>query len=182
MGRKITIAAIQFAEAMRQQLEVLGFFKPDLHPVIEEAARHAGVREPGDQIPSHVDGVELDVGEGMEQCEAATRSMRRTAGHVAWGRRSGREGRPGCSGIVRGSERAPRSRVRANHLFAVAWARLTFKSTSRAVTIMNAASHNVAGSVGNPAGERSDAIVALSHVGDRSGLSGDAEDVTSARR
>jgi len=46
-----------------------GFFIGDAHPIIVKAG--PGRLESGDQVPSEVDGIELDMGNGVEQCDAA---------------------------------------------------------------------------------------------------------------
>ena len=62
MGRLVAIRAAELDETPRQQVEVLGFFETHLHPVVEKWTWHRLMREPPDQVPSHVNGIQFDVG------------------------------------------------------------------------------------------------------------------------
>ena len=55
----------EIGEARGEQGEVLGLLGGDRDPVVVERARQALVGEARDDVPGEVDGVELDVGEGV---------------------------------------------------------------------------------------------------------------------
>jgi hypothetical protein len=47
-----------------------GFFIGDAHPIIVEAGSRR--LESRNQVPRKVNGIELDMGKGVEQCDAAS--------------------------------------------------------------------------------------------------------------
>ena len=83
MRGQVAVAPSEFRKSLPQKAEMLRFFKPDLRPVVMKRTRHVLVGEPGDQIPCHVDGVQFDVGERMEQRKPASLSTRAPPWHIA---------------------------------------------------------------------------------------------------
>ena len=71
MSRQVAIARVEICEPTGQQFEMAGFLGGDADPVVEEVARQSLAGGPGNQVPSQVDGVELDMGEGVDQRHAA---------------------------------------------------------------------------------------------------------------
>jgi hypothetical protein len=66
MGRQVAVSGVQFRQALRQQGEVARLFAGDENPVGEEAFGQFRTGETGDDVPGQIDGVELDMGQGVE--------------------------------------------------------------------------------------------------------------------
>ena len=77
MRRQIAIPGPELRQPACQQLEVAGLLGGDTDPVIEKLARQSRTGEPGNEIPGEVDCVELDMGESVDQREAACRGAER---------------------------------------------------------------------------------------------------------
>jgi hypothetical protein len=71
MRRQIAIPGPELRQPASEQLEVVGLLGGDTDPFIEKLARQSRAGESGDEIPSEVDRVELDMGKGVEECCAA---------------------------------------------------------------------------------------------------------------
>jgi hypothetical protein len=77
---------------------MLGFFVGGLDPVVIEAQGHRLVGEAGDDVPVQIDGVQLDMGDGVQKRDPPLGRSGAAAGHVPWVkqfglRRAGRENR-----------------------------------------------------------------------------------------
>ena len=79
MGGDVAVIRTQRTKTFTHQVEMLGFFEGDLHPAIEEALRHGGRGEAGDDIQRQIGGVEFDMGDGVQERDPPVRRMQRTA-------------------------------------------------------------------------------------------------------
>lgn len=68
----------------RQEAEVLGLFQRDCHPAIEERARHCLAGKAGDDVEREIDGVQFDMGERVDQSDAAFNRMHGAPLDRAW--------------------------------------------------------------------------------------------------
>src|SRR6516165_1807367 len=95
MSRQIAVAGANLGQPARQQFEVIGLLSGDLDPIVEESARQFLAGEPGNQVPGEVDRVELDVGEGVKERDAACQRTERSAFRHLLGRTQRWAFRPG---------------------------------------------------------------------------------------
>ena len=93
VGRKVTIVVALAAQVIAQQPEVFGLFGRNAHPVQVVIARHA-IKSPHG-IQRQVDGVELDVGDGVDENGAALGGGGRAAGHLGVAQQLGALGAAG---------------------------------------------------------------------------------------
>ncbi|GAA4251991.1 hypothetical protein GCM10022293_25070 [Azospirillum formosense] len=104
MGRQLAIAGTELVQPLLQHLEMPGLVVGDLHPVVGEALGHPLADEAAHDVPGEVDGVQLDVGQRVEQGDTVLRAAAAPAlGHVA-GQHQGRTLRAG--GAFRRGQRA----------------------------------------------------------------------------
>ena len=90
-------------KTVADQIEMLGFFVRRLDPVVIISRRHRMAREPRDQVPVQIDGVELDMGDRVQQGDASGQgagaparnlARRHKLGHFGPGREIRRRGGP----------------------------------------------------------------------------------------
>ncbi len=81
MRVEVAVVAAEFAQPLAQHHEVAGLVVGHLHPVAMEVRRQAA--EAVDGIPCQVDGIELDVGDGMQERGAALVAAEAAARQVA---------------------------------------------------------------------------------------------------
>ena len=74
MGGEVAIGGTELGKPRGDELEMRGLLIGDLDPILEEAARQIGRCEARDEIPGEVDGIELDMGEGVEEGDAPRRA------------------------------------------------------------------------------------------------------------
>jgi hypothetical protein len=96
VGVEIAVVVAQAAQVLAQQREVQGLFTGHLQPVAVEVLRHA---EAPEGVQGQVDGVELDVADGVQQRGPALRREGRPGGHLVGRHQKGRSGRPGRPGV-----------------------------------------------------------------------------------
>ncbi len=75
MGRQRAVARAERLQPVGQQQEVLGLLVGHPHPIVDVGARKPGVREAGHGVPGEVDGVQLDVGESVQQRDPSGRRL-----------------------------------------------------------------------------------------------------------
>ena len=68
MCREIAILSCEVSKSPGQQLEMDRFLRGNTYPIVKEGERQRLTREPRNYVPGEVDGVELDMCEGVEQC------------------------------------------------------------------------------------------------------------------
>lgn len=61
---------------------MLRFLEGDPHPAIEERIRHALGREPRDDVEGEIDGIQLDMGDGMQKGDASAQRRQRATGNT----------------------------------------------------------------------------------------------------
>jgi hypothetical protein len=71
VSRQIAIGGSELGQPAGQQSKMASLLGGDADPVVEEVARQSLAGEPGDQVPSEVDGVELDMSQRMKEGDAA---------------------------------------------------------------------------------------------------------------
>ena len=67
MRRQVAVAGSELGEPARQQLEMQRLFASDADPIVIEGRGQRFAGKPGNDVPGEIDGVELDMREGMEQ-------------------------------------------------------------------------------------------------------------------
>src|SRR5690606_26004135 len=65
----VTVIRTQRLEAVTQQREMSGFVVGHFHPAVEEAARYGFGGKTGNNVERKIDGVQLDMSEGMHQSD-----------------------------------------------------------------------------------------------------------------
>ena len=70
MGGQVAIGGAELGKPRGDEFEMRRHLIGDLDPIVEEAARQIGRCETRDQVPGEVDGIELDMGEGVEEGDA----------------------------------------------------------------------------------------------------------------
>ena len=84
MRRQIAIVDAERVEARLQHGEMARLVIRHANPVVEKSRRPIiGSTEPADQIPGEIDGVELDMGDGVEQGDAPAQTAGAAARHMA---------------------------------------------------------------------------------------------------
>ena len=81
MGRQVAIGRAERGEALAKQPEVARLLTGHGDPVVVEPARQILVRKARDDVPGEVDGVELDMGERVQQRDTAGQ---RLCGAAPW--------------------------------------------------------------------------------------------------
>ncbi len=97
MGVQIAVGRTEFREPLRQHQVVPGLVVADRDPVVEKGTGKILMREPGEDIESEIDGVQLDMGQRVEQCDAALRARRNSSARHLARRAQGRVCGPGRS-------------------------------------------------------------------------------------
>ena len=99
MGGEIAIGGAELGEPGGDELEMRGLLIGDIDPIVEESAGQLRRGEAGDQVPGEIDGVELDMGEGVEEGDAPTSPGPALRLGISFGASSsGLSGRAGRSG------------------------------------------------------------------------------------
>ena len=97
MGRQVAIGGIQFCQPVIQHQEMAGLVIGDTQPVVKKGARQVGTCIAAGHVERKVNGVQFDMGDGMQQGNAPAGGRPDTpARHIA-GRfqfRPGRASRP----------------------------------------------------------------------------------------
>src|SRR6266481_3490686 len=79
MRWQIAVDDPEIGQPAGQQFEMMGLFRGDADPVVEERTRQFRGGEPGDDIPAEIDRVELDMGEGVKERDPPRRRAERAA-------------------------------------------------------------------------------------------------------
>ncbi len=77
MGGQIAIIGAEIIEPLAHHAEVLGLFISHLHPAVEEGIRYMRRGETRHDVERQIDGIELDMGNRVEQGDAAMHCMER---------------------------------------------------------------------------------------------------------
>ena len=67
MGRQLAVDCAVLCQVVREHMEVAGLVGRDAHPIVVKCTRQILGRKTGYQVPGEVDGVELDVGDGVDK-------------------------------------------------------------------------------------------------------------------
>ncbi len=86
MGGQIAIVCTEASQPVAHQPEMFCLFEGDLHPAIEKGMRHRLAGITGDNVEREIDGVEFDMGNGVQQRDTALDAVKRAAFHC--GRRN----------------------------------------------------------------------------------------------
>ncbi|MNS96030.1 hypothetical protein D3C72_1303110 [compost metagenome] len=84
MGRQIAVVGAEASQAVAHQPEMFCLFEGDLHPAIEKGMRHGLAGISGDDVEREIDGVEFDMGDGMQQRDPSLDAVKRAAFHGGW--------------------------------------------------------------------------------------------------
>ena len=74
MRGQVAIGGIKIGQPVCQEREMPGLVIGHTDPVVKEGAWQARFGEPHDDVPGKIDCIELDMGEGMQQCDPARRT------------------------------------------------------------------------------------------------------------
>jgi hypothetical protein len=82
MRRQVAIVRAERAQAIADQAKMFRLLEGHLHPAVEEGMRHVLRREAGDDVERKIDRVEFNMGERVEEGDAALLGMQRTFFHM----------------------------------------------------------------------------------------------------
>ena len=77
MSGHISVVGAKFPQAATHHAKMLGFLESHLHPAVEKRIRHALAGESGNDIKREVDGVQFDMGDGMQEGNPPAGGMQR---------------------------------------------------------------------------------------------------------
>jgi len=84
VGVQCAVMAAPRFKTVAHQIEMFRFFICGFDPIVVKTNWHWRVGKTGNDILMKIDGIQFDMGDGMQYCDAAFLRPRFSAGHIAW--------------------------------------------------------------------------------------------------